>query len=174
MQLDGSVVPCMINAVTLALSDASIPMKDLVVASCAGHLTGSVIGCDLTESEERDNLSKIMVACIGLGDSQNLVSLSAEQALHGTESIGSALDGTDVHEQVEECENQKRKPTREKILLLDSSESKIRDMKDFRKLTEKAIEGCRTIREEIRQCLLRGCCKAFEKRQSARAAIRKL
>lgn len=50
MQADGGVLPCAINAVTLACANAGIPMTDLLVACSAGFLESTPL-CDLNHVE---------------------------------------------------------------------------------------------------------------------------
>jgi exosome complex component RRP41 len=48
---DGGVLPCCINAVTLALVDAGIPMRDLVCACSAGR-AGDALLLDVSSRED--------------------------------------------------------------------------------------------------------------------------
>ena len=50
-QAEGSSIAAAINASTLALADAGIPMRDLLVASTAGLLQGCPV-VDLNREEE--------------------------------------------------------------------------------------------------------------------------
>merc|ERR1711924_395936 len=61
LQADGSSVAAAINAATLALADAGIPMRDLVVASTAGML-GRRPAVDFSREEEMGGGAQILVA----------------------------------------------------------------------------------------------------------------
>ena len=52
-----------INAATLALADAGIPMRDLVVACSAGML-GRRCAIDLSRDEEQQGGAGILLACL--------------------------------------------------------------------------------------------------------------
>merc|ERR1711957_203699 len=60
---EGSAVPAAINAASLALADAGIPMRDLVVASTAGML-GKHVAVDLNREEEFHGGAQITVAAL--------------------------------------------------------------------------------------------------------------
>merc|ERR1711957_204853 len=60
---EGSAVPAAINAASLALADAGIPMRDLVVASTAGML-GKHVAVDLNREEEMSGGAQITIAAL--------------------------------------------------------------------------------------------------------------
>lgn len=61
LQADGSNVAAAVNAATLALADAGVPMRDLVVACTAGML-GRRAAIDLSREEEMAGGAQILVA----------------------------------------------------------------------------------------------------------------
>mmetsp|Transcript_41489 Transcript_41489/g.95373 ORF Transcript_41489/g.95373 Transcript_41489/m.95373 type:complete len:254 (-) Transcript_41489:41-802(-) len=60
-QVDGSSTAAAINAATLALADAGLPMRDLLVACTAGLLQGRP-AVDLTREEENAGGAQVLVA----------------------------------------------------------------------------------------------------------------
>ncbi|CAJ0937386.1 unnamed protein product, partial [Mesorhabditis belari] len=71
---DGSLLSTCINAATLALCDAGIPMKGVVSATTCGIAEGTVI-CDLNNREENDLVPRITLATISGRDECVLVEL---------------------------------------------------------------------------------------------------
>lgn len=63
LQNDGNHVAAAINAATLALADAGIPMRDLVTASSSGMLQGRC-ALDLSRDEENAGGAQVVAACL--------------------------------------------------------------------------------------------------------------
>lgn len=63
MSMDGGVLGCVINAVSLALVKAGIPMKDTIVCCTAGFIKGRAV-IDLTQSEYSANGMEILVGIL--------------------------------------------------------------------------------------------------------------
>ena len=61
LQCDGGTRVAGITAVSLALADAGIPMKDLVVACAAGKINGQIV-LDLSETEDQKGEADLPVA----------------------------------------------------------------------------------------------------------------
>lgn len=101
---DGSILATCVNACTLALIDAGVPMSDYVVACTAGsHSTGNSKNksedekenplLDLNNYEESD-LPSVTVAAIGGGEKITLLQLEAKVRLDRLEGMMAvALDG---------------------------------------------------------------------------------
>lgn len=63
LQADGGVLPAAINAATLALVDAGVPMLDLVCACTAGLVEGEPI-LDLNYAEEASDCAAVPLAIL--------------------------------------------------------------------------------------------------------------
>ena len=122
LQAEGSPVAAAINAATLALADAGIPMRDLVVACTAGML-GRKPAIDLSREEEQAGGAEILLA---------------------------SLTGA------------------KRVSLLEV-ESKVPDGY-FSVLYDMALQGCHTIAEQMRSCLLEHASEGFSLRKSHRKA----
>ncbi|CCG84449.1 protein of unknown function [Taphrina deformans PYCC 5710] len=98
LQQDGGVVAAAINAVTLALIDAGIPMYTLVSAISAGSVTDGntpIPILDTTNLEETD-ISWLTIATEGSGDGDKINFLQCETKMHLTafeSTLQLAVDG---------------------------------------------------------------------------------
>ncbi|RIA92454.1 ribosomal protein S5 domain 2-type protein [Glomus cerebriforme] len=79
LQFDGGIVQICINAATLALIDAGIPMKDYVCACSAGCINDEPV-LDLNNIEETNNVPELTVALLPKTDKITL--LQMESRLH--------------------------------------------------------------------------------------------
>ncbi|CAJ1355516.1 unnamed protein product [Effrenium voratum] len=122
LQAEGSAMAAAINAATLALADAGIPMRDLVVG-CTSGMLGRKLAVDLSREEEQAGGAEILVA---------------------------ALTGA------------------RRVSLLEV-ESKVPDGQ-FGPLYDMALQGCLTIAEQMRTCLLEHAAEGFSLRKSQRKA----
>lgn len=61
MEADGGTRCAGITAASVALADAGIPLRDLVVACSAGKVNGHVV-LDLTEEEDKEGEADVPVA----------------------------------------------------------------------------------------------------------------
>ncbi|KAH3762254.1 exosome component 4 [Pelomyxa schiedti] len=80
LQSDGGVRPCAINAATLALVNAGIPMKDLVCACSAGAVDGTPL-LDLNNIEESAGGAELPIALLPKTSTVSLVQLTSKLAL---------------------------------------------------------------------------------------------
>jgi exosome complex component RRP41 len=77
LQNDGAVLPACINAASLALVNAGIPMKELLVACSAGYINATPL-VDLTWNEAA-NAPEIILAV--LAESQGIILLDMKSKL---------------------------------------------------------------------------------------------
>ncbi|RKO94927.1 hypothetical protein CAUPRSCDRAFT_9550, partial [Caulochytrium protostelioides] len=79
VQLDGSALATAINAVSLAIIDAGIPVTDYVTACSAGYI-GSDPVLDLNYLEESAGMPQLTLAL--LPRTRKIVTMAMEQKLH--------------------------------------------------------------------------------------------
>jgi len=93
LQGDGGAVCAAINAATLALCDAGIPMRELVVACAAGHLAGHTL-VDLNYLEESAGGPVVPVSLLPRANKLVSLSLQAKLPLDAFDAVmGGAMDG---------------------------------------------------------------------------------
>jgi exosome complex component RRP41 len=63
LQADGSTRVASINAASLALADAGLPMRDLIAACSAGKVNGHIV-LDIGEKEDKEGEADVPVAII--------------------------------------------------------------------------------------------------------------
>lgn len=109
LQLDGGTLPAAINASTLALIDAGIPMIDYVVACSAGCI-GETEVCDLNYLEESQGVPNLTCGLLPKTNKVTLATLeSARMHLSKFEKVLQlALDGCAsvkeiIDEEVKRC-----------------------------------------------------------------------
>lgn len=74
LQADGGTRCAGVTVSTLALADASIPMKDLVVACAAGKAGGHIV-LDLNDVEDKEGEADVPVAYLTNSDSVSLIQM---------------------------------------------------------------------------------------------------
>jgi len=104
IQDDGGSYSACINATTLALVDAGIPMRDYVVA-CTGTMTHGVPMVDINSQERGSGCAEVTVAV--LGQTNEIIALDLTQVLQHSyieETIQEAIKGCMlVHKVLEEA-----------------------------------------------------------------------
>ena len=63
LQADGGQRACAVNAMSMALADAGVPMRDTLAACAAGFLDGAAL-LDLNHQEEMGNGAQLVVATL--------------------------------------------------------------------------------------------------------------
>ena len=93
LQADGGAECAAVNAATLALCDAGIPMRELVVACAAGHLAGHTL-VDLNYLEESAGGPVVPVSLLPRANKLVSLSLQAKLPLDAFDAVmGGAMDG---------------------------------------------------------------------------------
>ncbi|KDO24671.1 hypothetical protein SPRG_10204 [Saprolegnia parasitica CBS 223.65] len=99
LHADGGELAACINAVTLALVDAGIAMKDFVVACSAGYIQQTLL-CDLNQTEQNARCPDLAVALTPRNDKLTLVQMECKLPLEIFESLmTTAMEGcTQIYE----------------------------------------------------------------------------
>lgn len=101
---DGSLLAAMLNATTLALVDAGIPMTDYIAACTAGSTSSFAAGDDAADplldlnNQEEQELPYLTVAT--LGDSDRVAVLACESRIQVSRLEGMLVVGIDGCKQV--------------------------------------------------------------------------
>lgn len=101
---DGSLLAALLNATTLALVDAGIPMNDYIAACTAGSTSSFAAGDDSADplldlnNQEEQELPYLTVAT--LGDSDKVVALACESRIQVSRLEGMLVVGIDGCKQV--------------------------------------------------------------------------
>jgi exosome complex component RRP41 len=93
LQADGGTRCASITAASLALADAGIPMRDLVVACAAGKVDGHLM-LDLTDTEDKKGEADVPVALMPNFDAITLLQMDGQLTSNEFEkAVNLALDG---------------------------------------------------------------------------------
>jgi len=93
LQADGGTRCASITVASLALADAGIPMRDLVVACAAGKVDGHLV-LDLTDIEDKNDEADVPVALMPNFNAITLLQMDGELASNEFEKVvNMALDG---------------------------------------------------------------------------------
>jgi exosome complex component RRP41 len=93
LQADGSTRCASITAASLALADAGIPMKDLVVACSAGKVDGTIV-LDLMDTEDKMGEADLPVAVMPNFNTVTLLQMDGNLSLEEFENaLNLALEG---------------------------------------------------------------------------------
>jgi exosome complex component RRP41 len=93
LQADGSTRCASITAASLALADAGIPMKDLVVACSAGKVDGTIV-LDLMDTEDKMGEADLPVALMPNFNAVTLLQMDGNLSLEEFENaLNLALEG---------------------------------------------------------------------------------
>jgi exosome complex component RRP41 len=93
LQADGSTRCASITAASLALADAGIPMKDLVVACSAGKVDGTIV-LDLMDTEDKMGEADLPVALMPNFNAVTLLQMDGDLSLEEFENaLNLALEG---------------------------------------------------------------------------------
>ncbi|CAO3619800.1 unnamed protein product [Cunninghamella blakesleeana] len=86
-QHDGSILQTCINATTLALIDAGIPMTDFICACSAGCIDNKVSILDLNNIEENSDTPELTLAILPRSGKVNLIELESRLHIEHLESV---------------------------------------------------------------------------------------
>ncbi|GAQ84546.1 3'-5'-exoribonuclease family protein [Klebsormidium nitens] len=93
LQADGGTRAACINAATLALADAGVPMRDLVASCAAGYLNGTPL-LDLNYVEDSAGGPDLTVALLPKAEKVTLLQMDSKLPLDTFEAVlGLAMDG---------------------------------------------------------------------------------
>ena len=93
LQADGGTRCASITAASLALADAGIPMRDLVVACAAGKVDGHLV-LDLTDIEDKNDEADVPVALMPNFNAITLLQMDGQLTSNEFEkAVNLALDG---------------------------------------------------------------------------------
>ncbi|XP_026390437.1 exosome complex component RRP41 homolog [Papaver somniferum] len=93
LQADGGTRPACINAATLALADAGIPMRDLATSCSAGYLNGTPL-LDLNYVEDSAGGPDVSVGILSKMDKVTLLQMDAKLLMETFETVMQlAVDG---------------------------------------------------------------------------------
>jgi exosome complex component RRP41 len=93
LQADGGTRCAAITVASLALADAGIPMKDLIVACAAGKIEGK-LALDLSDAEDKLGEADVPVALMPTLDATTLLQMDGNLTLEEFEqALNLALDG---------------------------------------------------------------------------------
>jgi exosome complex component RRP41 len=86
LQADGGVKACCINAASMALADAAIPMQDLITSCAAGYLNVTPI-LDLNYTEESGGGPDLTVALFPKLDKISLLQMDSKLPMDVCEKV---------------------------------------------------------------------------------------
>jgi len=93
LQADGGTRGAAITVASLALADAGIPMKDLVVACAAGKVEGKLV-LDLSDTEDKQGEADVPVAYMPTTDAVTLLQMDGNLTLEEFEqTVNMAING---------------------------------------------------------------------------------
>jgi exosome complex component RRP41 len=86
LQADGGTRCASISAASLALADAGIPMRDLVVACAAGKIDGSIV-LDLDDKEDKEGMADVPVAYLPNLDAVTLLQMDGQLTIEEFDKV---------------------------------------------------------------------------------------